>query len=375
MQLLPNWAPNIHPLIIHFPIAFISLAVFLDFGGFFFKAQKWLRSTTSALYTFGAVGAIAAYFSGRAAADSLDIPAHVYSAIGQHADWALYTTIFLGLYSLIRLIAIKRGIGQKTGALLIFFLLGTIGFFFVSQTAELGGRLIFKYGLGVSAKASKEIKNIPSGFNTSLNGSWSWQASSRAAKDFQNSFSSLRPGEKTIQFASEDSLLVIKADQEISRYFLAGGPITDIELSAVVNLAQFKGQFSLIHHFSNPNNYDFFRVDASSARLGRVVDGATKLLNEASIKTPGPITLKAVGSKGHFRGYIDKILQNHGHGTELPVGKAGFFIKGKGIIRIKSLKATALSDDQERMSMGKKQHQDSPGQAKKSDKHEHTPNH
>jgi len=168
---------------------------------------------------------------------------------------------------------------------------------------------------------------------------------------------------------------VIKVDQEISHYFLAGGPITDIELSAVVNLAKFKGQFFLIHHFSNPNNYDFFGIDASSARLGRVVDGATKLLNETAIKTPGPVTLKAVGSKGHFRGYIDKILQNHGHGAELPAGKAGFFIKGKGIIRIKSLKATALSEGQARMNMGKKQPQDSPAQAKKSDEHEHSHNH
>ncbi len=371
MQLLPEWAPNIHPLIIHFPIALISLAVLLDISSLFLKTQTWLRSSVLALYTFAAIGAVSAYFSGREAADSLEIPTRAYTAISQHADWGLYTAIFLALYVIIRLVLRKKTFSLKRNGYFFFLILGVIGFFLVSQTAELGGRLVFEFGLGVSTTSSKTPVNIPSGFQADINGSWSWQASTLAAKDFLNSFSFPRSETKNIQFITKDSTLVISTDQGRSQYFLAGGPITDIELSTLVNLDNFNGRFFLIHHFTDANNYDFFSVDASSTRIGRIRGGSLKILDESTTKARGWVMLKAVGSKGHFRGYIDKTLQNHGHGAELRAGKAGFLINGKGKISIQSLKAIALSEATEMMSKKNKEPRSSPVSADESEELEH----
>ena len=41
MQLIPEWAPNIHPLIIHFPIALLLFAVFTDTLSVWFQ-KDWL---------------------------------------------------------------------------------------------------------------------------------------------------------------------------------------------------------------------------------------------------------------------------------------------------------------------------------------------
>ncbi|WP_395085186.1 DUF2231 domain-containing protein [Gracilimonas sp.] len=42
MELLitPDWAPNIHPLLVHFPIALLVVAAFANFITFFIP-EKW----------------------------------------------------------------------------------------------------------------------------------------------------------------------------------------------------------------------------------------------------------------------------------------------------------------------------------------------
>ena len=36
MQFVPEWAPNIHPIIIHFPIVLLIIAVLFDLAGLVF---------------------------------------------------------------------------------------------------------------------------------------------------------------------------------------------------------------------------------------------------------------------------------------------------------------------------------------------------
>ena len=54
MALLPGWAPNLHPLVIHFPIALLIVAAFADLVDTLFARPRWLASAATTLFALGA---------------------------------------------------------------------------------------------------------------------------------------------------------------------------------------------------------------------------------------------------------------------------------------------------------------------------------
>ncbi len=151
MELLPEWAPGIHPLIVHFPVALLSLAVGLTVLAVFYN-RKWITKTIVGLYVLGSLSALASYISGRSAADSIGLNFKAEVAIGTHSDWALYTLIYFGVFTAIYYVVIYMFKKESIGFRLILAALAIIGFFILGQAAEYGGRLVFEYGLGVMKK-------------------------------------------------------------------------------------------------------------------------------------------------------------------------------------------------------------------------------
>lgn len=84
--MLPDWAPNLHPLVVHFPIALLFLAVGFDLVTWLLRRPMALVRVTAVLYALGALSALVAFLTGRAAADSLDLPTAVIPAVTTHAD-------------------------------------------------------------------------------------------------------------------------------------------------------------------------------------------------------------------------------------------------------------------------------------------------
>ncbi len=148
MELLPEWAPGIHPLIIHFPIALLSLAVGLTALAIFYN-PKWITKSTLGLYVLGTLGALASYISGKDAADSIGLNLKAEIAIGTHSDWALYTLIYFGVLTTIYYVVLFMLKKERVSYRIIVAVLAVAGFFILGQTAEYGGRLVFEYGLGV----------------------------------------------------------------------------------------------------------------------------------------------------------------------------------------------------------------------------------
>jgi uncharacterized membrane protein len=110
MELIPDWAPNLHPLIVHFPIALLLVAVLFDAARFFFKDENWLDKATLALYTVGSLGLIASFFSGREAVDTVSVTGNAVPVVTSHEDWALYTLLFFLVYTGIRFLTWWKGL-------------------------------------------------------------------------------------------------------------------------------------------------------------------------------------------------------------------------------------------------------------------------
>jgi uncharacterized membrane protein len=151
MNLVPNWAPNVHPLLVHFPIALLCAAVAVDLVGWACWCNKPLRQAATLLYGLGTVGAVAAYLAGRAASQATWFPGMAQAVLRQHWDWAWRTVWFFGLVTLVRLMFLHPSRRDPRPAVVAAFaLVGLIGIGLLLETGDRGGRLVYQHGVGVA---------------------------------------------------------------------------------------------------------------------------------------------------------------------------------------------------------------------------------
>jgi uncharacterized membrane protein len=133
MAMLPAWAPNLQPQVIHFPII---------------GRPRWLSSAATTLFALGAVSAIVACVSGQQALDTVLMPGMAHPIVQSHRTWAISTTVYFSVLTLIRIGVSVRGPlprAYRVG-LLVAALAGVAG---LQQAAERGGRLVYEHGVGV----------------------------------------------------------------------------------------------------------------------------------------------------------------------------------------------------------------------------------
>ena len=151
MNLVPGWAPNIHPVLVHFPLALLGTAVGLDLLGWILRCNKRLRDVSTVLYVVGFGAALAAYFAGRAASQTVWIPGMAHAVVKDHWDWAFRTVWFFGVATMARLVLLRRP--EPSGRLVAALALaGLVGLGLLVATGDRGGRLVYQFGVGVSAE-------------------------------------------------------------------------------------------------------------------------------------------------------------------------------------------------------------------------------
>ena len=151
MNLVPDWAPNIHPLLVHFPIALLCAAAAVDVVGWAFRRNKPLRQVATLLYVLGTGGAIAAYVTGRAASQSIWLPGMAQAVLRQHWDWALRTVWFFGIVTVARLVFLRPSRRDPGHAIVAAFaLVGLVGIGLLVETGDRGGRLVYQHGVGTA---------------------------------------------------------------------------------------------------------------------------------------------------------------------------------------------------------------------------------
>ena len=148
MALLPNWAPNFHPLVIHFPIALIIVAAFADLIDTVIGRPKWMASAATMLFVLGSMGAIVACLTGQQALDSVLMPGMAHPLVQAHRTWAIATTVYFSVLTLVR-IATAFGAPLAHRYRFVLLLVALVGVLGLQQTAERGGRLVYEQGVGV----------------------------------------------------------------------------------------------------------------------------------------------------------------------------------------------------------------------------------
>jgi len=145
--------PNLHPAVVHFPIALLLTALALDLGCLLLRRLTWVDRAATTLYILGAFGAVAAYLSGDAAADSmLGLPGVAQAALAEHERFALLTLVSAAVTAALRLLVSWLGRRDKRLAIGAFRLLAlaaslvTAGLLLVA--ADHGGALVFEHQLG-----------------------------------------------------------------------------------------------------------------------------------------------------------------------------------------------------------------------------------
>jgi uncharacterized membrane protein len=151
MTLIPDWAPNIHPLIVHFPIGLLLAAAAIDCAAWIYRCHRSLRFAATVLYVSGTISLIVAYFTGRAAAETVWLPGMAHAAIKAHWDWAFRTVTFFGAMTVLRVVLLwRQGPTPKPAAIGALALVGLVGVVLIVETADRGARLVYGHGVGIA---------------------------------------------------------------------------------------------------------------------------------------------------------------------------------------------------------------------------------
>ena len=148
---MPDWAPNPHPFLVHFPIALLTAAAGVDLLSLVRPARRTTRDTATWLYCAGALTAMAAYFSGLNAAGAIRVTAGADVAVSTHFAWADRTTWFFVFFASLRLAMSCIWRTTARWAIAASCTLSLVGLALLAATVMHGGRLVFQYGLGVES--------------------------------------------------------------------------------------------------------------------------------------------------------------------------------------------------------------------------------
>ncbi|MDR9419377.1 DUF2231 domain-containing protein [Gracilimonas sp.] len=351
----PDWAPNIHPLLVHFPIALLVTAVLANFASLFIPDEWWDESKNTILYVTGAIFSGITYYSGTVAADSVFLPTEAQSVLSEHADWAQYLLWFFILYSILRIAFHRFDLFDKKAFKIIAFITVLPGLFMVFETAEYGGKMVFGYGAGTGQllqqeeSAASEITDstttVPSSFVTKDNGNWTWEMNSNSVSDLITNFhwveGSLQALKPTI--ASGDAPLLQLQASEQANLFVTHQSHQNVQVDYYLNLDDLDGEIELIHHLQDANNYDFVSLNSDGIiRQGRIQNGETTIFEEGTYEADGQLFVRVVADETHFRGYINREMKVHGHSDAPESGNVGLKLQGSGSVLISKIEMIQL---------------------------------
>lgn len=139
-----------HPIIVHFAIALLSIAIITDFLYLISKKEHFWQIATY-LLLLGTVSSIGAVLSGHQAQDAVLKNPEVDKLIAVHMTSGEITMWIFIVLIVIRFLFIKFKLFDKS-IKWVYYLIGIIGFAFLLRTGILGGEMVYVHGVGISEK-------------------------------------------------------------------------------------------------------------------------------------------------------------------------------------------------------------------------------
>lgn len=160
---------NIHPLFVHYPIAFFTAFLVLDIAGVIAKKPQW-RYVASWLLYAGTVAAVFTVIAGLFAAETVEHGEDVHGIMERHEHIGKG---ILALSLILSAVRIKGWGISMSGGNWLFLLFSGLLVLLVALGADLGGLMVYQYG--VSVKQNAEITEpeqsgaMPLPLNSSVN--------------------------------------------------------------------------------------------------------------------------------------------------------------------------------------------------------------
>ncbi len=148
-NLLPGYQhlQNIHPLLVHFPIAFLAGAALLYFAGWLQRSHT-LATVGFYMLILGTLGALAAAGSGLYAEDGVMIAQSVRDKLLNRHEYIMLSVTGLSI-ALAGWAIWKRPFPEK--GRLVFLALFAVMILAMVWGADFGGRMVYDYNAGGSA--------------------------------------------------------------------------------------------------------------------------------------------------------------------------------------------------------------------------------
>lgn len=352
--MLPDWTPNIHPLIIHFPIVLLILYPIIEILRLRYTDSIVLGKVSMWLISIGVVSLLFSYLSGEQAIETVQLRAGAVQVATEHEFWARNTLIFYTIWSVVLWFGFWKSISiiQKAS---VGAVLGLIGVMFLVVTSDLGGRLVYEFGVGTKqvSKLNAQVEELQQQLNDYLNntapvlsenGAWSWSVTPGASEVVTESFTVLGDGFTSISENgnTEGHWVELGTESQMAGLSIPG-QLSNFEGEVRLNADNFDGWIELIHNYQDEENYQFFRIHNGSVTQGSNSESKETIFQqESGINMSGWITLRVTSNNAHYYGYIDDRNITHAHGTPLPAGGTGILFKGSGSLLIQKMEFKGL---------------------------------
>ena len=153
-SILPGLAgmPNLHPMVVHFPIALLTSFLIFEILSLILKSESLRTGATWMLYA-GTLGAIVTVIAGFKAASAVGHDEVVHAIMETHEHLGLVVLLLAITLSLWRIVLKKKLVGRWW---LAYLALSIIMVAVLSFGSDYGGLMVYTHGVGVKAAQKPE---------------------------------------------------------------------------------------------------------------------------------------------------------------------------------------------------------------------------